>query len=71
MSWIRSIVREVVGLFVDDGSFAMAVIVWLALAGFVLPRLRLRGHAAGVILFVGLGLILLESVLRFSKRKAK
>lgn len=71
MSWIRSVVREVVGLFVDDGSFAVAVLVWLALAGFVLPRVRVGGHAVGVILFVGLGLILLESVMRFSKRKAK
>ncbi|MEO8714730.1 MAG: hypothetical protein ABI369_06935, partial [Acetobacteraceae bacterium] len=29
MSWVRSILREVFGLFVDDASFALSIVVWL------------------------------------------
>ena len=31
MRWLRSVAREVLELFVDDGSFAIAILVWLAL----------------------------------------
>lgn len=33
MQWIRKITAEVFGLFVDDGSFALAVLVWIGLVG--------------------------------------
>ncbi len=31
MRWIVTIVREIFGLFVDDGSFALAVLAWIGL----------------------------------------
>jgi hypothetical protein len=31
MSWIKTVLREVFGLFVDDGSFAIAILAWLLL----------------------------------------
>jgi len=71
MSWLKSIVREVVGLFVDDGNFAIAILVWLAAAAVALPRVTARAHWTGPILFVGLALVLVESVLRFSRRRRK
>ena len=45
MRWIGTIAREVFGLFVDDGSFAIAILVWLLLAGLCLPWL---GVSAGM-----------------------
>lgn len=31
MRWIKAIAGELFGLFVDDGSFAIAIIVWLGM----------------------------------------
>ena len=66
MKWLRSIAREVWGLFVDDGSFAAAIVVWLTMAVLVLPRVATGW--AGPVWFVGLAAILIESVLRAARR---
>ncbi len=68
MSWIRTVLREVFGLFVDDGSFALAIVAWLLLVWLVLPRLGVDARWTGVILFAGLALILVESVTRRARR---
>ena len=69
MRWLKSIAREVIGLFVDDGSFAIAILAWLALAVVVLPRDWLATRVAGPVLFAGLAAILVASVLRYSRRR--
>jgi hypothetical protein len=69
MGWIRTTVREIVGLFVDDGSFALAIVVWVVLA---LAVVRHGGSPApwqGPVLFAGLAAILVESVMRAAGRK--
>lgn len=50
MKWIGAIVREVFGLFVDDGSFAVAILVWLALVGLGLPQLGIAAGWDGLLL---------------------
>jgi hypothetical protein len=69
MRWLKSIVREVIGLFVDDGSFAIAILAWLTLAVVVLPRAGLWTRVAGPLLFAGLAAILVASVLRYGRRR--
>ena len=69
MRWLKSIAREVIGLFVEDGSFAVAILAWLALAVVVLPRAGLATRVAGPVLFAGLAAILVASVLRYSRRR--
>ena len=64
MSWLKAVILEIYGLFVDDGSFALAIVAWLAIASFVLPRVDIPASANALILFAGLLLIMLESVLR-------
>ncbi|MGA1980974.1 MAG: hypothetical protein ABSG84_00765 [Acidobacteriaceae bacterium] len=71
MRWVKSIAREVWGLFVDDGSFAGAIVVWLVFAVAVLPRIARAARWGGPALFAGLALILIESALRFSRRHTK
>ncbi len=71
MRWLKSIAREVFGLFVDDGSFALAILIWLALVVVVLPSVAVGAHWAGPVFFAGLALILIESVLRFARRRTK
>ena len=69
MNWIRNILREVIGLFVDDSSFAALIALWIALLWVGRHYLR-GGMGSGAILFLGLGLILIGSVVRFAKRRS-
>lgn len=64
MSSIKKVLSEVLGLFVDDGSFAGAIVVWLGLAWLVLPRMPSLGPWAGVLLFAGLAGVLVVGALR-------
>ena len=64
MRGIVAIARELLGLFVDDARFAVAVLVWLGLVWRVLPLLGLPAGAEGPILFAGLAALLVGSVLR-------
>jgi len=68
MAWLKTILHEAYGLFVDDGSFAVAILLWLGINWQVLPRLGLPSAWGGPILFAGLALILLESAARRARR---
>jgi hypothetical protein len=69
MRWLRSIAREVFGLFVDDGSFAVAIVIWLLLVVILLPRVVASASWAAPALFAGLGVILAQSVLRYARKR--
>ena len=62
MRWIRAVIKETWGLFVDDGVFALFIVGWLAAAS-MLPRLALPPAWSCLILFAGLASILLRSAL--------
>ncbi|WP_237479140.1 hypothetical protein [Lichenibacterium dinghuense] len=68
MSFIRTAAREVFGLFVDDGPYALAILICLALAWLALPRLPAFGPYAGAVLFAGLASVLVASALRRARR---
>jgi hypothetical protein len=71
MRWINSVAREVWGLFVDDGSFAAAIVVWLAVVLLAMRRVAWGAQFGGVVLFVGLAAVLIENVLRYARRRRK
>jgi hypothetical protein len=71
MQWIQSVAREVWGLFVDDGSFAAAIVVWLAVALLGLRRVPWGVRWGGVALFAGLAIVLIENVLRYARKGRK
>jgi hypothetical protein len=66
MRWLKAVVGEIFGLFVDDGAFAIAIIVWLGAVWQVLPWLGVPTAWGGMILFAGLAAILVESAARRS-----
>jgi len=68
MKWLRSIFREVLGLFVDDAAFALAILIWLGLVQILTPHLVIFSRWTGVVLFSGLALILAESTIRYAER---
>ena len=68
MKWLRTVLHEVIGLFVDDGSFAFAIVVWMVVLRLVATHLGIAARWSGFILFGGLLAILAESALRFARR---
>jgi hypothetical protein len=69
MNRISAILRELLGLFVNDGSFASAILLWLALALAATRWLGLHTPWLGPTLAAGLALILLENLLRTARCK--
>lgn len=64
MQRLRNVFGKVLGLFVDDGMLALAIVLWLAAVGLLMPH---RSFSA-VILFLGLAVILFLSVLYRSRK---
>lgn len=71
MKWLKNILREIFGLFVDDGAFALAILIWLAVTRWVMPHLNVPPVMTGIIFFAGLALILVESAARYSRHKQR
>ena len=64
MNWLKAITREVVGLFIDDGNFALAIGGWLGFSFPVLPHFEGSAGWRCATLFCGLAVILVESTIR-------
>lgn len=62
MNLLRTMGTELVGLFVDDWTFALGIVVWLALMFVVGPRLPLS--VAAPVFFLGLAALTLAFVVR-------
>lgn len=69
MSWPKTGLRELIGLFIDDGSLAVAVVVWIAAAVLIFPALPIDQGGLAVILFAGIAAILVENVVRAARRR--
>lgn len=70
MGTLRAISREIIGLFVDDGSLALALVLWCAGTGaavMLLPGLPVAFSAA--LLLAGCCGILLVNVLRAARTR--
>jgi hypothetical protein len=62
--------KEIWGLFVEDGSYAAGIAIWLLLAIFVFPHLPQLGRYRSLLLVAGLLVLLLENIIR-TARKSK
>ena len=71
MRTLATILRELVGLFVDDGSLAAGAVVWAAICGWGLPLLGVEPRAEAGLLVLGLAALLLENTLRASSRRPR
>jgi hypothetical protein len=66
---VATALRQLWGLFVEDASFTLGILGSLVIAAFAFPALGLRGAWRGPVLFVLLGVVLLENVRRTSQRR--
>lgn len=68
MKRVGSASRGFLALFVDDGSLAVAVLAWLAIAGLLLDQLPVAEEWQGGVLFAGIAAILFENAGRAARR---
>ncbi len=64
MKWLKTVAKEVFGLFIDDSSFALAILFLIGVVWLADSRVMFLKEWGGVILFLGLGVILVEGCLR-------
>jgi hypothetical protein len=67
MSRLAAVLRELAGLFVDDGSLALAIIAVTMLAGIFVRLVDLPLAAGAILLFGCLG-VLVANVARAGRR---
>jgi 4-hydroxybenzoate polyprenyltransferase len=67
MKVIRTALSEVVGLFVEDGSLAILLLLWIGVAAYVFPRWPGGAALHGPFFCLGVTIILLENVWRSAR----
>jgi hypothetical protein len=70
MTWLTNGLRQIYGLFVDDGALSLAICIWLLIAWFVLPNVVSSTIVRPFVLFVVLAALLIDSVRRGSSGEA-
>jgi membrane protein implicated in regulation of membrane protease activity len=66
--WIA--VKEIYGLFVEDGSLAVMILVWIGVAALLLPHLPMNSAWRAPVLFLGVVVLLLENVWRAALKRS-
>jgi Ca2+/H+ antiporter, TMEM165/GDT1 family len=61
---IARVLKEIMGLFVDDSAMAMGIIIWVALMSIIVASLPLPALALDMLFFVGLSALLAYGVFR-------
>jgi len=67
---MTTIMREVAGLFVDDGWLALAIVAVVVLAAAI-SRVPGASLTAGLVLLLGCLLVLVANVVWFAQRKSE
>ena len=68
MKALLTALHEIYGLFVEDGTLAVLILVWVALAVLAFPYVPGHGNWRGPLLFLGLALLLAENVRRSARK---
>ena len=71
MAALRTALTEVVHLFVDDGSLALALVAWCAIVGVAVLALPALLSVSGPALFLGCAAILVGNVVRVARARAR
>jgi hypothetical protein len=68
MKQLRSVVDELVGLFVEDRGFALAIAIWTSFVGVTVAGHMVSPVACGIGLFAGLAIVLVASVVNAARK---
>lgn len=69
MNAIRNVVAEIVGLFVEDKLFALAIALWIGVAGAMAAYAIFTPEIRGFVLFAGLALVLVAGIVRGARSR--
>jgi uncharacterized membrane protein YgdD (TMEM256/DUF423 family) len=67
MTIVRLVVKELVGMFIDDGNLALLALILIAAVTAAVKLLAMPALFGGVLLLVGCIAILIESVRRAAR----
>jgi hypothetical protein len=67
MGWLTTARRELIGLFIDDGSFAVAILAWIIGGAICIHVFAVPPATEGFLLAAGLALLLGENVERTAR----
>jgi len=70
MTWLMNGLKQIYGLFVEDGALSLAICVWLLIVWFGLPHIVAGNTARPIVLFIGLAVLLGDRVRRRSVLKS-
>ncbi len=68
MNTINEAVKEFIGLFVDDGSLAIASIIWVLIMAFACAHITAIAEWRAPIFALGVAVILVENVVRSARK---
>jgi hypothetical protein len=69
MKGIRAVLSGLIGLFIDDGSLALAILGLIVVVTVAVKAGWLTPLAGGLLLLAGCIVVILESVYRAARRK--
>ena len=69
MNVVRNVIGELVGLFVENKLFALAIAVWIAIAGAMAAYAIGSPELRGLVLFIGLALVLAGGIVRGARTR--
>jgi hypothetical protein len=67
MSWLSIVWREFIALFVDDGSFALTLLLWILGSFISVHVLKVPPEVEAFILIGGLLVLLAENIQRAAR----
>ena len=71
MDILKALLREAIGMFVDDGSLAIAILTIVAIAAWVSFQFEQASLETAAILFVGCLAALAENVVRTVRKSGR
>ena len=71
MTVLKTVLAELIGLFIDDGALALAAIALIAAVAATVRWAGLPGLEAGLLILVGCLLILAESLARAARARRR
>jgi hypothetical protein len=69
MTVIKTILTELLGLFVDDGTLVVAVLAWVAGTALCLRGHLIDPRTGAVMLFLGIAALLAENIARSARTR--
>ena len=67
MTVLKAVLREFIGMFVDDGALALLALGLIFIVAVLVEYMHLDGLLAGLVLLIGCILILSESIWRAAR----